>query len=170
MPENDSYGLWPLSGEIDIMEAFNLGARCDDCKGSETENRSSAALHFGKAWPHNRHRAHRTVLPNGPDSYHIFALEWSEGQMDWFVDGVKIFSLDQSDWFTGSVSKKVNSLAPFDKPFYLMLNLAVGGDSSDQKNEKAFNPSSFPSELLVDWVRVYQCLEDLKTSKKCLSL
>jgi len=58
----------------------------------------------------------------------VFSIEWSENQFDWFVDGERFFTLRDKDWFTESVSKNENKLAPFDRPFYLMLNLAVGGD------------------------------------------
>jgi len=169
LPEDNKYGQWPLSGEVDIMEAVNLGAECHDCKGSTTENRSSVALHFGLPWPDNQFNVESHILPNGPLGYHVFALEWSEGQMDWFVNEQRIFTMTHSDWFTKSVSKKDNKFAPFDQAFYVLLNLAVGGNLPDNRNEKSFNPNSFPSELLVDWVRVYQCQDDIKTSKKCLS-
>jgi len=155
LPEDNSYGKWPLSGEIDIMEAVNLGARCDECGASKTENRSSGALHFGQPWPNQNLRFKNNALPNGVDSYHIFSVEWSEKQFDWYVDGERFFTLRESDWFTAAVSKDENKLAPFDRPFYLMLNLAVGGDLPGNRNEKSFNPDSFPSDLLVDWVRVY---------------
>ena len=169
LPEENTYGDWPLSGEIDIMEAINLGAKCDNCENSAQENRSSAALHFGQPWPENQFRTQKHTLPNGAESYHVFALEWTEGKIDWFVDDQKILSMTENEWYTGAVSKDKNSLAPFDQPFYLMFNLAVGGNLPDNRNEKTFNANSFPSELLVDWVRVYQCKEDLETAKKCVS-
>ena len=156
LPEDNHYGQWPLSGEIDIMEAVNLGAKCDECGLSKTENRSGAALHFGKPWPDNQFRGQRRALPKEQGAYHIFALEWSEDQMDWFVDDFKLFTAKQPDWFTAGVSKEKNEAAPFDQPFYMMFNLAVGGGLSDSGNEKAFDPSSFPSQMQVDWVRVYQ--------------
>jgi len=156
LPEDDTYG--------------EFGAQCDDCGASKTENRSSAALHFGRSWPQNQFRFKNHILPNGMNAYHIFALEWSEGQMDWFVNDQKIFAMTQDEWFTGIVAKDDNKFAPFDQPFYLMLNLAVGGNLPDNRNEKTFNPNSFPSDLLVDWVRVYQCEGDIETSKKCLSV
>jgi len=83
------------------------------------------------------------------NAYHIFALEWSEGQMDWFVNDQKIFAMTQDEWFTGIVAKDDNKFAPFDQPFYLMLNLAVGGNLPDN---------------------IYQCEGDIETSKKCLSV
>jgi len=170
MPEYNRYGEWPLSGEIDIMEAVNLGAKCNNCVGSKSENRSSGALHFGDSWPKNKFYTQKHVLPDGLNAYHIFSVEWSEGQIDWFVNQQKIFTMTENDWFTGDVPKTKSPFAPFDQPFYLALNLAVGGDLPDNRNEKAFNSNSFPNELLVDWVRVYQCEGDIETSKKCLSV
>ena len=170
MPEDDLYGEWPLSGEIDIMEAINLGAACDDCGGSSQEIRTSGALHFGKKWPDNLFITQKRSLGNleSIDQFHEFSLEWGEGQLNWFVDGNKFFTASAGDWFTGSVSASENPNAPFDQAFYLMLNLAVGGHYPDTNNEKKFDPSSFPNELWVDWVRVYQCEKDIETGHACL--
>ena len=156
LPEDNHYGKWPLSGEIDIMEAVNLGAICQDCDGSNTENRSSAALHFGQLWPNQKNQFKDNILPKKTDDYHVFSVEWSEDQFDWFVDGKKFFTVEYDDWYTDSVAKDDNHLAPFDQPFYLMFNLAVGGNLPDSRNEKSFNPNSFPNEMWVDWVRVYK--------------
>lgn len=171
MPANDSYGNWPLSGEIDILEAVNLGAKCEECEGTEGENRTIAALHFGERPPKNTHIPTRHKLPGAPnakDAYHVFAVEWGEGQIDWYIDGENYFSLRSEDWYTGAVSKAENPNAPFDKPFYVMLNLAVGGGLSEDNNEMTFDPDSFPAELQVDWVRVSQCASDLETGLACM--
>ena len=170
MPANDKYGGWPLSGEIDIMEAVNLGTSCKSCGVETAQIHTSGALHFGRLWPDNEFITKKRPLENlaAIDQFHEFALEWGEGQFSWFVDGDKFFSAKQGDWFTPSVSAKKNSNAPFDQSFYIMLNLAVGGEYPDKNNEKKFNPTSFPGELLVDWVRVYQCVDDLETGRSCL--
>jgi len=156
LPEENVYGEWPLSGEIDIMEAINLGTICKSCPNG-TENRSSAALHFGETWPENRFLAEKRPLSGAAiDDWHIYALDWREDRMEWSVDGEVFFTVEAKDWFTPSVDKSENQTAPFDQPFYLMLNLAVGGNLPDNKNEKAFNPNSFPAEIKIDWVRVYK--------------
>jgi beta-glucanase (GH16 family) len=158
LPADDVYGGWPLSGEIDIMEAVNLGASCDDCGPAGQEIHTSAALHFGDKWPGNRFITQKRPLASldAIDHFHEFALEWSAGEMSWFVDGEKYFTASQDDWHSAAAAAADNPEAPFDHPFYLMVNLAVGGNYPDGVNEKAFNAASFPSELWVDWVRVYQ--------------
>ena len=89
MPAGDAYGPWPLSGEIDIMEAVNLGAPCDDCRGG-IENRTSGALHFGDLAPDNTYFFAKTngLLEGTPaDDWHVYTIEWAEGVIQWFVDG-----------------------------------------------------------------------------------
>ena len=77
------------------------------------------------------------------NSFHIFSIEWSPLQVDYFVDGTLYQTITRFD-------------APgewvFDKPFYIILNVAVGGNFVGAPD----NITSFPQTMLVDYVRVYQ--------------
>ena len=171
MPADDTYGAWPLSGEIDIMEAVNLGTPCEDCP-AQIESRTSAALHFGRLIPDNTYLTMMTPgLKQGTpaDDWHVYAVEWAEGVFQWFVDGEILMRLEAEDWFTASALAKDRPFAPFDQPFYLMINFAVGGNLAEKSNGAGFDPRSFPSQLLVDWVRVEQCEGDTETGKACLT-
>lgn len=166
----DSYGsTWPLNGEIDIMEAVNLGARCDGCSGADGENRTSNALHFGSLSPNNEMTGDRTQLTdntNPADGYHVWSLEWAEGIMQWYLDGERYSVITNEAWRTDAAPDSAN--APFDAAFYLIFNYAVGGNYPEPLNEMGVNETILPSQFLIDWVRVYQCSEDIGAGLACM--
>ena len=171
MPADDVYGLWPLSGEIDIMEATNLGTPTADCEAG-VESRTSGALHFGDAIPDNTYwfsKAECLETGTPADGWRVYSLEWAEGVFQWFVDGQVFMRLTADQWFTSSQVAEGRANAPFDQPFYLMFNYAVGGNLAEQQNGGGFDPASFPSELLIDWVKVEQCEGDQETGRACLT-
>lgn len=158
LPAEDTYGAWAASGEIDIMEAVNLGASCKKCK-DKVENRIHGTLHFGGEWPRNVYKGQDTELPQSADGFHVFAVEWKEGEISWFVDGEKYSTLTSKSWRSASRLGRKSKHAPFDHPFYLIINLAIGGHLSEQNNDRGIDPAGYPKEMLVDWVRVYQRAE-----------
>jgi beta-glucanase (GH16 family) len=166
----DTYGTtWPLSGEIDIMEAVNLGARCDTCSGTDGENRTSNAIHFGSEFPNNQYVDNRTELAdksNPADGYHVWAVEWGKGVMHWYLDGVKYSTIRNDQWYTDAAPNNPN--APFDAAFYLIINLAIGGNYPEPLNATGIADETLPNQLLVDWVRVHQCSTDKEDGLACM--
>jgi beta-glucanase (GH16 family) len=138
MPTEDKYGSWASSGEIDIMEF----------KGQEPDQ-VWGTLHYGESWPKNKHSGTQYKLKSGNfcDDFHVYALEWEEGKIRWYVDGTMY--QEQTQW-SSSGSKFP---APFNHDFHMLLNLAVGGGFVGGP-PNAQTP--FPSQFLVDYVRVYQ--------------
>jgi beta-glucanase (GH16 family) len=137
MPTIARYGTWPASGEIDIMEMI----------GSEPST-VHGTLHYGN--PHE-YKTGTYVLPNGEtldQDFHIFAVEWEPDQIRWYIDGIQYHQVDA--WFTSHST--ASELAPFDQPFHLILNVAVGGRWPGYPDEN----SVFPQEMIVDYIRVYQ--------------
>lgn len=70
LPSDEYYGAWAASGEIDILEAVNLGTQCDTCEGGK-ENKILGTLHFGGTWPKNHHKGNATVLPTTEDGFNV---------------------------------------------------------------------------------------------------
>ncbi|NOU98722.1 family 16 glycosylhydrolase [Paenibacillus planticolens] len=143
MPTNQNvYGGWPVGGEIDIMEL--LGHDPGTVYGT---------IHYGNPWTHT---GGNYTLPNNQkfsDDFHTFKMEWSPGEIKWYVDD--ILYLTKNDWFSKDNSKPSDYPfpAPFDQLFYLQLNLAVGGDWPG--NPDATTDWTKPKQMLVDYVRVY---------------
>ncbi|MCR4743079.1 MAG: carbohydrate binding domain-containing protein [Treponema sp.] len=142
MPDDESfYGQWPKCGEIDIMEV--LGHETDTLYGT---------LHFGE--PHSSRQGSYTLESgNFADSFHDFAVEWEPGEIRFYCDGVNYKTVN--DWYTRRPGfEEVTFPAPFDQPFYLILNVAVGGDwPGNPDASTSFGPEA---QMLVDWVKVYQ--------------
>ncbi len=79
------------------------------------------------------------------DEFHVYALEWNEDRLDFFVDDTKFHSCDLSQAGSGEEN-------PFHYPFYLILNLAIGGVWGGPE----VDDSIFPAKFLIDYVRVYE--------------
>ena len=158
LPATDEYGTWASSGEIDIMEA----------KG-RLPNRVYGTVNFGQAWPGNKYTSDMYKFPGTPEEggtiaeYHIYSLEWEPGVLRWLVDGNKFFETSQW-WSLGNGESKPYAYpAPYDKPFYIILNLALGGNY-----DAGIIPedSDLPAQMFVDWVRVYDKDEPYATNVK----
>ncbi|RMH66014.1 MAG: glycoside hydrolase family 16 protein [Calditrichaeota bacterium] len=138
MPTDNYYGSWAASGEIDIMEL--LGNDVNTVYGT---------IHYGGSFPANVHSGAQYKLsqaPNFADGFHTFALEWDSTKISWFVDD-SLYQ-EQSDWYTGHETFP----APFNKRFFLILNVAVGGTWPGYPDAS----TTFPQKMRVEYVRVYQ--------------
>jgi beta-glucanase (GH16 family) len=152
LPEEWKYGPWPLSGEIDIMEAVNLGTPCAKCRGGR-ENHVLGTIHFGARPPGNKFLSTETELDARIDGFHTYRVDWTPEAIDWFVDGRHFARRIVGEWSTPASRERH---APFDRPFHLILNLAIGGHLPEERNLKGISRKGFPRTMEVDWVRVWQ--------------
>lgn len=143
LPQDSPYGTWAASGEIDVMEARGR------LPGS-----TSGAVHFGGTWPANQHISGEYHFPEGQNinnDYHVYSVVWEEDNIKWYVDGKFFFKVTNEQWY--SLAAPNNPNAPFDQPFYLIMNLALGGNFDGGISP---NPSDIPATMQVDYVRVYK--------------
>ncbi len=134
LPQNNVFGGWPKSGEIDLMEMI----------GHEP-NRSYGTLHFGPG-PGSTQLGRNYTLPSGifNDEFHVFSLEWKQNQIQWFIDGNLFSTYTNADFGTNNY--------PFNEDFFLIVNLAVGGNWPGNPDAVTY----FPQWLILDYIRVYQ--------------
>ena len=163
LPEDNAYGGWALSGEIDIMEAVNLGVPCNDCLNGR-ESTILGTLHFGGQWPDNALHSEEIAYPAVLEGFHTFEVMWEPGRMVWSVDGRKFAEKTADDWYTNA---DASAEAPFDKPFHLILNLAIGGGLPEERGLGGVSDEGFPKRMEVDWVRVWQCSPDATGPNGC---
>ncbi len=144
MPEDQvRYGPWPSCGEIDIMETAG------------DENAFCGTLHFGNR--NNQHGARgigSMKLPDGArcDAFNTYAVEWEPLGMRWYCNGVLMGTITNWHTYGPTGQKRQPRPAPFDQPFHIILNLAVGGNFGGNRLPEDGNTSA---QMGVDYVRVY---------------
>lgn len=136
MPKDARYGPWPKSGEIDIME--HVGYNQGQVHGT---------IHT-EAFNHRigTQKGDFMQVADASTAFHDYAVEWDMGEIRWYVDGREYFRIEKQ-------SGDIHAEWPFDHPFYIILNLAVGGDWG---GAKGVDKAAFPARFEVDWVRVWQ--------------
>ncbi len=142
MPNDENlYGQWPKCGEIDIMEVL----------GHETKTLYST-LHYGE--PHTEGQGSYTLTDGTfANEFHVFGMEWDPGEIRFYVDG-KLYHTE-NDWFTKKIGfGEITYPAPYDQPFYLILNVAVGGNWPGNPDGTTKFDSN--AAMYVDYVRLYQ--------------
>ncbi|MGL1886716.1 MAG: family 16 glycosylhydrolase [Reichenbachiella sp.] len=132
--ENISSAGWPKCGEIDIMEH------------SQDTDYSSSAIH---TWSYNHKRQTEKVgiydIEDYDTGFHTYGLEWTPETLRFFVDDNQYFAVTKAQ--LGDSEDEW----PFDQPFFIILNEAVGGALGGWPDE-----SKYPLTTEIDWVRVYQ--------------
>jgi beta-glucanase (GH16 family) len=134
---NETYGNkgWPDNGEIDIME--HVGFDQDNVHGNVHTKAFNHVIHTNKG--------DEIVVKNASTAFHIYACEWTPEYVSMLVDGREYFRFRKETGFSWEQW-------PFDKPFHLLLNVAIGGNWGGQKG---VDDSIFPQKMEVDYVRVY---------------
>jgi beta-glucanase (GH16 family) len=151
MPEDEVYGGWPSSGEIDILES--RGDKPGEALGT---------LHFGSVGGHDWIEDD-FFFPAGQsvNEFHVYDIEWEPGIIRYFIDNHP-YAVKRTWWSSGvhgtggKGNRPAESMlnpwpAPFDKPFYIIFNVAVGGDFVGKPDEATV----FPQEMQIKYVRVY---------------
>ena len=147
MPKDSAYGGWPASGEIDILESVG-----------QSDKLVQGTLHSGPIWSQDNVQtqtfAASGLQPAGfsTHDWHVYNLTWEKGiggnpgSFSWYVDGIK-YGSRTGGW---SVPAGGGADAPFDQPFYLILNMAVGGNYVGQPSL-----ANGGYDMQVDYVRTY---------------
>ena len=195
LPKDQEFGQWPASGEIDIVESRGNSADCE-AGGVDT---FGSTLHWGPGWPmdawqkaHKEYK-HTEELSNG---FHTYELVWTKDKIETLFDGQTVLSVDMAsqDMFTlGEFGDDVfnpwqyesDKNAPFNKEFYMIFNVAVGGTNdyfpdgkcgkpwtnTDPKAvntfwntkpqwEQTWDLEGDGSAMKIDWIKVFEIDED----------
>ncbi|NNM54400.1 MAG: family 16 glycosylhydrolase [Spirochaetales bacterium] len=139
---------WPACGETDIMEMIG-GSGTSTSSGSPlSDSKVYGTIHWlnysNKAYPDASYQPEQYTLSTGifADAFHTFGVIWTASSITYYVDGIQ----------TGSVTPDATTGTTFQQPFFLILNLAVGGTWPGNPTSATISPQT----LAVDWVRVYQ--------------
>jgi beta-glucanase (GH16 family) len=133
---------WPDCGELDVME-----------ENGSANNQVQSSVHFGNSASQDVTETAIYTFPGGitATNFHTYMVDWEYGSISFYVDG-NLFET-QNSWTDPNAPYP----APFNSPFFLIMNLAVGGDYVNDPTPTEINAGTvFPAQMLVDYVRVYQ--------------
>jgi beta-glucanase (GH16 family) len=128
--DNISSVGWPACGEIDVMEHVNTGGEV------------FGTIHWTNAA--NQYSNYGGSTSTNITAFHLYTVEWDASMIRWFVDGIKYHEV--------SILNGVNGTSEFHNNFFLLLNMAIGGNWPGF----SIDNNAFPANMLVDYVRVYQ--------------
>ena len=157
MPQDNAYGGWPTSGEIDVLES--KGQTPSLVQGSLQSGTSPGTLDSQTAVFSNQPGGFTTT------AWHTYDLQWipgstnHPGSLKWYVDGT-LYETQTGGWVVPGTAAAGDKDAPFDKSFYILMNLAVGGNYVG-----GLTPPNGTYDMQVDYVRTYQSLAAGDTDK-----
>jgi beta-glucanase (GH16 family) len=137
LSSDNTYGGWPASGEIDIMEHVGYDP-----------NKIHSSIHT-TAYNHTRNTQKTAfkIIPDATDSFHVYRVDWTPYAIKSFIDGVQYFEfINPGGGYT---------FWPFDKTQFMILNIAVGGNWG---GVQGVDNTIFPATMQVDYVRVYKMI------------
>jgi beta-glucanase (GH16 family) len=120
---------WPACGELDIMEHINA------------TNTVYGTMHWAISGNHSQYGS---TIDTTPGDYHVYAIEWDNNEIRWYVD--------DNLYQTGNIKDNINSTRAFHLPFFIIFNFALGGNFPNT----AVDESLLPASMYVDYVRVYK--------------
>ena len=120
---------WPACGEIDIME-----------HGDGPRGLISSTVHLQNADGNHRYVRGDQTIENEASAFHVYRMDWSENRIEFFVDDVKHHGFN------------LTANMPFHQPFYFILNIAMGGDFTNDNVDINFSASA----MEIDYIRLYQ--------------
>jgi beta-glucanase (GH16 family) len=138
---------WPACGEIDVME-----------NNGNVLNKVQGTIHYSDS--NNNHlqsTGATTLTPGAVTNFHKYLLEWQTNSIKWYVDG-QLYET-QNSWSSSTGPYP----APFNQPFFIIMNLAVGGSYVGNPPASSISTNTtFPGDLQVDYIRVYDLTEPLQ--------
>jgi len=135
LPTENRYGGWPKSGEIDIAETVGYQ--------KDTLHQTIHTEKYNGMYQTQRTNVMR--LKGHGFKYHVYAIEWSADKIEYYLDGIKTYTFPKESDDT--------RVWPYNQPFHVILNMAIGGDFG---GKKGIDDTIFPTQMRVDYVRVYQ--------------
>ena len=136
-PTDLTYGNWPASGEIDIMEHV----------GYDQNNIHFTVHNSAYNFMRGNQKTATKIIPTASDDFHVYSVDWSPYSVKGFIDGVQYFEYLNSN--NGYASW------PYDKKFFLILNIAIGGDWG---GVQGVDNNIFPVTMMIDYVKYYKII------------